>query len=136
MARECPVCGSDKTGASARSHKNYTERGRLDIDYNRCNVCHAAWDTYDYVREDVIEIKDIRRGNGNRVAWGDLPEPQCKCCKSHDVRWLYEDGRWHQPGVGILRYECPHCGEIWLEMARDEDGKRVARRVWRYGHAG
>jgi len=133
MTRLCPLCQSPKTGASAQSWKNYTERGRLDIDYNRCHDCGAAWETHDYVREDVIEIKETRRGDGNRAAWGDLPPPLCQGCQSSDVKWLYEDGRWRQPGVGILRYECQACGEIWQEMARDDDGRRVARRVYRAG---
>ncbi len=136
MARECPLCNSSNTGASVKRHKDYTpDRGRLDIDYNRCHACGAAWDTHDYPREDVTEIHDVRRGDGNLQAWGELPSPQCRHCQSLDVKWLYEEGRWHQPGVGILRYECKACGQIWQEMARDADGKRVARRVWRYGRA-
>jgi hypothetical protein len=134
MARLCPICGSDKTGASPMSHKNYIpDRGRLDIDYNRCQACHGAWETHHYVREDVTEIKAVRRGDGNLLAWGHLPPPQCKHCQSLNVRWLYEEGRWRDPGVGILRYECNACGEIWQEMARDDDGRRVARRTWRAG---
>jgi hypothetical protein len=133
MERLCPICQSSNNGASPKSHKNYGERGRLDIDYNRCDDCGAAWDTHHYVREDVIEVKEIRRGDGNRIEWGALPPPQCKNCQSLDVKWMYEDGRWREPGVGILRYQCNACSEIWQEMARDEDGKRVARRVWRRG---
>lgn len=133
MTRLCPICQSSNTGASPKSWKNYGERGRLDIDYNRCDDCRAAWDTHHYVREDMIEIHEIRRGDGNRIEWGEMPPPQCKHCQSLAVKWLYEDGRWREPGVGILRYQCQHCGEVWQEMARDEDGRRVARRVWQRG---
>lgn len=133
MVHLCPVCGSSKTGGSPKSHKNYGERGRLDIDYNRCDDCHAAWDSYHYVRENVIEFKEIRRGDGNKADWGDLPAPHCRHCQSVAVRWLYDEGRWREYGTTILRYECEACGEIWQEMARDENGTRVARRVWRKG---
>lgn len=131
--RKCPLCQSTNTGASVKQHRQYTERGRLDIDYNRCHTCGAAWDSYDYPREDVTEIHDVRRGDGNLLAWGDLPSPRCRHCRGLDVKWLYEEGRWHAPGVGILRYECSRCGQIWQEMVRDTDGTRVARRVFRRG---
>lgn len=129
--RPCPVCQSENTGRSVKWHKQYTDRGRLDIDYCRCYDCHAAWDEWDYVREDVIEIHDARRGDGNRIEWGELPPRQCPGCKSADVRWLYSDGPWHRAGTEILRYECQSCRLIWQEMVQEDDGKRLFRRVWR-----
>jgi hypothetical protein len=135
MTRICPICGSEKIGGSPKRWKDYTpDRGRLDIDYMRCDVCRAAWDSYHYVREDVYESHDLRRGDGNRPAWGDLPPRTCTRCKGLDVKWLWSDGPWHGPETEILRYECRACGEIWQEVVNESDGKRLFRRVWRQGH--
>lgn len=133
MVRPCPLCSSANTGGSPKSLKNSTDRGRLDIDYVRCDDCGAAWDSWHYIREDVIEVKAVRRGNGNLVEWGDLPGPTCKNCHSSDVKWLYSEGPWHRPGVSIQRYTCRGCGQIWQEMVREETGERVAHRVWQRG---
>lgn len=134
MARICPICGSDKTGGYPKQHKQYTERGRLDVDDWYCHNCESRWEIWEYIREDVTEIKAIRLANGNMQAWGNMPPRECKCCKSQDVAYVQRDGNWHGWETEILRYECKQCGEIWQEMAQVADGKRVSRRLFRPGH--
>lgn len=134
MPRPCPVCGSsEKTFASPKHHKQYTERGRLDVDDWYCHLCKARWEVWDYVREDVEETKAIRLANGNLQAWGEMPPRTCEHCQSGDVAYVQHDGHWRGWAHEILRYECHTCGEIWQEMAAVDDGKRLFRRIWRPG---
>lgn len=134
MARLCPVCGSaDKTFAHPKRHKEYTERGRLDVDDWYCHICKARWELWDYIREGVGEIKAVRLGNGNRQAWPDRSPSVCLGCRSERVAFVQCDGPWRGWANETLRYQCEACGEIWQEMVRIEDGCRLARRLWRQG---
>lgn len=131
--RTCPLCQSANTGASVIEHKRYTpDRGRLDIDYVVCHDCKTSWHLWQYIREDVDEIKEIRRGDGNRPAWGDRALRVCPRCKTVDhVQYEGHDGQWRFLEVEILRYSCDTCGTIWQEMTRISDGTRVGWRLWR-----
>lgn len=130
--RLCPLCQSSNTGGYPRTRLS-TERGRVDIDDWVCLDCRCSWQYWDYVREDTHEDHEIRRGNGHRLAWeawGEPPPPQCRSCKSLDVKYVQCDGRWHRPGTEILRYECKACAAVWLEYVRIDDGKRLFWRLW------
>lgn len=134
MARLCPVCQSPDTGGYPKRHKQYTaDRGRLDIDDWYCHACKSRWEIWEYPREGATEIKDVRLANGNRQAWGDLPMRTCPNCKGDLVTYVQHDGPWRGWGDETLRFECQTCGEIWQEMVRVEDGRRLARRLWRKG---
>lgn len=136
MSQLCPVCGSSVTGGSPKSHKNYTsDRGRLDIDFNRCHVCHAFWDEYHYVKEGVTEIHDVHVKDGrlwiDSAAQGD--PILCHFCQSGTVMFEQDDGPWrNQYNVRQLRYECTACKGLWVAMTRT-DGDVLATRVWRKG---
>lgn len=133
MSRLCPVCGSSDTGGTPLRQKQYTDRGRMDTDAWYCHQCKSRWTIYDYVREDVEEIKDVRLANGDRQAWSERRPPTCLGCKSEHATFIQHDGPWRGWETETLRYQCAACGEIWQEMVRVEDGSRLARRLWRKG---
>jgi C4-type Zn-finger protein len=133
MPRLCPVCQSSDTGGYPKRHKDYTSRGRLDIDDWVCIACGARWEIHDYVREDTTENHNIRLKDGR--SWtpesgvqGDVP--QCPYCKSIEIEFVQSDGRWHRGGANILRYECDSCRAIWQWYIND-DGKKIFKRKWR-----
>ncbi len=136
MARLCPVCGSSDTGGYPKHHKTYTERGRLDIDDWYCPTCESRWEIYEYIREDVTEVKNIRLKDGRPWVNGEAQGTPitCRFCMSEAVTLVSDDGPWRTPDVRQLRYECGGCGAIWVNM-RHTDGTVKMWRLWRQGRA-
>jgi hypothetical protein len=129
--RLCPLCQSPDTGGYPKT-RLYVERGRVDIDDGRCHACGASFEVWYYTREDMIEYHMIRRPDGSRETWTDLPPRQCRLCKSANVRYVGHDGFAYRRDVHveILRYECAACAAVWLEYAQIDDGKRMFWRLW------
>jgi len=138
MTQLCPVCGVPvRFGGSPKSHKNYTsDRGRSDIDFNRCLSCFAYWDQYHYVKEGITEIKFVHLKDGRHWVDGEAVGAPILCpfCHSDDVWFEHDDGAWrNQHAVRQLRYECKACNGMWVAMTRLEDRVVLATRVWRKG---
>ena len=137
MAIPCPVCGSEDTGGYPKRHKNYTERGRLDIDDWTCLGCGTRWEIWDYVREGVSENKDVRLKDGRVWIDGVIKGEAVACreCSSVNVKLVSKDGIWRgQYNVQQLRYECDDCGALWLNMTCD-DGTIKMWRLRRHGRS-
>lgn len=128
----CPVCQSTDTGGYPKRHKDYTARGRLDIDDWVCMACKSRWEIHDYVREGVSENHNIRLKDGR--TWtpdgvqGDAP--QCPYCRSTSIKFVQSDGRWARGGANVRRYECEDCAVIWQWYIND-DGKTLFKRRWK-----
>lgn len=130
--RPCPVCHSLDTGGTPKE-RTHTGRGRCDIDDWYCPSCQSRWEVWEYLREEVTEIKRIRLKDGR--AWIDGQAigaaVVCRFCNGSHVEFVKSDGHWRTHyNVEQRRYQCDDCRGIWIAMTH-EDGRVLFWRVWK-----